>query len=293
MIDVVVWMAAGPDCQFINPVASHLTDFQWPTEAHRQSDIHESFQSEFPSFLNGCSYLVDNHYCVSETAEYVTDIFKRYVTCAASYPLVYTPVAGSIQSYFLSAFKYRRGGVMYKIITNRTPTSQTTVPVSQTTSGSTAVQLGHGPAGASASFNSRGNAHFVQCSQEDVVDFTVPWNWVLPFMIDGKCSPSLGDPMFEDLWPGSSDGDATVLSTSPQTVYAYTAVRDDFLIGFLQPPVSLALSKPRVLVPERIRKAAGAALPRHKIGEFTAVPKQIPPLSGSKPKEPKSYFSLI
>jgi len=299
VIDLVVWSAAGPDCQFVNPTFSHVNDFLWPGDAEKQSDIHEDFQKEFPSFLDGCTYLVDNHYCVSETTEYVVDVLKRYATCSGgpgtAMPLDYAPSGNSVQTILLSAFKFRRGGVMYKVLTYETPVAATTVPsITQTTSGAYAVQLGYGAGGGVATFAAYGNAQFIQCDQRDVLDFSIPWNWVLPFSSQGSYTPQSGDPLFSSVFFPSDDNRATYATTNKQSSFIYTAVRDDYQIGMLQPPLSqLSPSgKARVSVDPAIRKLASRPVPRHKSGDFTVVHKAAPATSPSKSKDGMSFFSF-
>ncbi len=276
-IDVVAWIAAGPDVQFNNPVSTTMDTFHWPGAFQKQADLHADFQNEFPSFLNGCTYLVDNHYCVSESAEYVTDVLKRYCTYeyVQGHPgellLEYTPATNSVQALLLSAFRFYRGGTMYKLITPRTPPAG----VSQASSGTISVQLGLGFGDVPASFVSTGNSHIVSTSQDDVLDVTVPWNWVLPYASRTLFSPTIGDPLFDGTWGQSGTGySATVFSTNVQNHYVYTAVRDDFLLGMLQPPIARVAPtktsrKPKISAEflERMKRP----LPRHKIEDFQFI----------------------
>jgi hypothetical protein len=238
-ISLVVWHAAGPDVQFFNPMIPEAQIFYWPG-VERQTDIHADFEKEFPAFLNGCTYLVDNHNTQSEATEYVTDIFKRYSTYdfagggISSYPMYYSPAAFSVQGTVLSAFKFRRGGAMYKVLYSKSPTSVVGPPVTQTTSGSFSVTLGEQPG-----FVAHGNATLLQYSSDDCLDFAVPWNWVLPFASQGSYDPINGDSLFSSLWNNDTRFYAKISTTNVSIPAYYTAARDDFLVGMLQPPTPL------------------------------------------------------
>jgi len=191
--------------------------------------------------LNGCTYLVDNHNTQSESTEYVTDLLKRYATydfgaggIPGKYPMLFLPTAFSLQATVKSAFKFSRGGIMYKILYSRTPVPVAGPPVTQTTSGSLSVCFGDQPG-----FVARGNATVLSYSQEDCLDFSVPYGWVLPFTSTGGYDPLGGDPLFIESWENDPRWYAAINQTNPSTPAYYTAVRDDYLIGMLQPPTPL------------------------------------------------------
>jgi len=184
---------------------------------------------------------------------------------------------------------------MFKVFTYQTPLAATTTPtVTQNTTGAYAVQLGFGAGGANATFAAYGNAQFIQCDQRDVLDFSLPWNWVLPFSSQGSYSPQAGDPLFSAVFFPSDDNRATYTTTNKQSQFIYTAVRDDYQVGMLQPPLSqLSPSgKPRPIVDPVIRKLASRPVPRHKTGDFTVVHKAAPAPSSSKSKDGMSFFSF-
>jgi len=148
--------------------------------------------------------------------------------------MLYLPSAFSLQATVKSAFKFSRGGVMYKVLYSRTPTTVVGPPVTQTTSGSFSVTLGANPG-----FIARGNATLLSYAQEDCVDFTVPYGWVLPFSSTGGYDPVGGDPLFIEHWENDPGWYAAINVTNPSIPAYYTAIRDDYLIGMLQPPTPL------------------------------------------------------
>jgi len=254
VIDLVVWTAAGPDCQFSQIQIPTQDLFGYPTEPVRQSDVQEAFKSEFPSFLNNCTYLVDNHYTTSEHTEYVTDVFKRYVDyipppgMSGQFSVVYSPAPTSVQATLLSAFKFRRGGTSFKIFFPVTPSSTAGPPIKAQGSGTCAVQLGASVGDVPlASLSAQGNSMFVQRSSEDQIEFSVPFNWSLPYYVQGKYTPAVADTLFDGTSISYMDYNmwASIYTTNPQSSQQYTCARDDFVVGMLQPPTPLSIPFPK------------------------------------------------
>jgi len=247
-IDLCIWTAAGPDCQFTTTFIPTATAFLYPDPPDRQCDIQQDFQKEFPPFVENCSYMTDQHYTMSEQSEYVTDVLKRYTSSAytAASTLVtevsmrYSPQGGTVASNLLSAFVYYRGGSSYKIVYPEVPTTTTQTglmgvigPGSEHQTWNTGTDPFMSSVGAVALFG----------NENQSMDFSIPWNWIFPYgqakLYEPQLSTSLAysDPVFG--YPVDVSRQSAlfkIAGTVGQFPTIYTAARDDFSLGMLQPP---------------------------------------------------------
>jgi len=279
-IDLNVWVAAGPDCQFAVPfvyrfeVVNRSTWFSQTNYAppevregrvpatkreatfnpgrmvdrslyvHKQSDILEDFKYEFEPFVMGCEYLVDNHYVMSETTEYVTDILKRYQSTTPTIysaalsipvnalPIDYVPDPGTLGAQIVSAFMFYRGGTSYKLIAPKITTNNVT-------SGTFTVRQGD-PVNAWTIWLADGSATIMQLDAQDCMDVSVPYHCQFPYLQQGMYLACLPDPL-----PGMTTlnnyqayGMYRTTTLGSNNVF-YTAVRDDFALGFLRFPTHM------------------------------------------------------
>jgi len=120
-IDLVMWTAAAPDCQFSN--AAYTGTFERLHARFRpQADIQEHFKRTFPPFVENCTMYTDQHYVTSELADNVIDNCKRYqsssvvgtTTGAITLFGEYEPLDRTVGYVVTRSFMFRRGGVLYR-----------------------------------------------------------------------------------------------------------------------------------------------------------------------------------
>jgi hypothetical protein len=288
-IDVVVWTAAGPDCQFsrVEQVSgTYFRDISWGDRVKKQCDIQESFTYEFPAFVPGCTYTTDNHYVTSETTERVTDVLKRYVNASlaalnlnptGSLPMEYNPLANTVQWQLKSGFLFHRGGVSYKLVCPR-PYPTGGGPVT----GVFAVRLGL-PALGSDNYVLDGGSSVIQGAETDEVSFTIPWFWYLHYYQVGSTQTAIEDPMFPSLnvvFPSNfAQYTVTTSGSSPQAPYVYTCVRDDYQVGFLHYPLLNTIEKDRKLAPLKFATPTCKLRPREETFKVIHKAKEPAPAS--------------
>jgi len=232
-IDMVVFSAATADCQFSYPVMPEPIVYStWPNATPvvlskgrivRQADISDDFGVEFSPFIEGCTYLTDNKNSTSETSVYVTDLMKRYQS--ANYLVQgttgifvdrdYFPNPGTIARVLFNTFAFWRGGFRIKVVT---PTPSTTGSSAQPMYG---VRMNDGSS--PGSYYLGGGAGLVSADVSAEVDFTIPWIRTVPF-----------DYIVSLLTPGHNSYVVDCFANL-DSVHVYTAVRDDFQLGFLIP----------------------------------------------------------
>jgi len=252
-VDVVVWTSAGPDCQFSQPCVSNpatgtIFDFEAPEV---QCDIQGEFMHEFSSFVDNCAYLTDVHYVASEESGLVTDVLKRYCdlyqpgeTATTNENLVYRPATyngtltpvyrGTVQRALLDMFMFRRGGVSQKkmlVPTAATPTN-TGQFVAQFLTGSL-------PSGM---YSAQGNAMVVHARQDQMFEYSLPYTWIYPYYAQYDTPTAIqrfspGNTVPYDLRLTLAYASFGCSVPPGTTVQNYTAVRDDFSVGYLIPPV--------------------------------------------------------
>jgi len=229
-ISLVAWISAGPDCQFSGPQPP--VDYIYePAAAQKQSGILEKFDQTFAPFVQDCSYYTDNHFCVSETSGSVIDTFKRYVSIdpvaplAGNYPLYYSPDQQSLQATLASCFLYWRGGIMYKRI--RLLANDSVIQARWNTPNTLTF----------GSYSALGAPYIVQSSQEAEFDVTMPYMALVPFQtrITFGIYPTqtYNTLSYQDL---SNTGGTAINGL------IYTAVRDDYQVGWLIAPVKVNTS---------------------------------------------------
>lgn len=158
-IGLVVWTAGGPDTQFALPVNSSFTytptsllpgEFlsktsspplivstasrpltradtpilKPPKDVVRQSAMQADFEKAFPPIVEGCHFLVDNAYAVSDAPVTFNDLLKRYQNETTLDPreLMVNNYPGKHQIY-MKCFAARRGGYRAKFIAAESPAS--------------------------------------------------------------------------------------------------------------------------------------------------------------------------
>jgi len=244
--------------QFSYPTDSYQTLFEYPIppDVRKQCDIVEAFSYEFPPFVPGCNYQVENHYTVSENTEYVTDVLKRYATMNATLPtgltgnvlpMQYNPDPRSIQAQLRNSFLFHRGGVSYKLYNPITvPTVANAVRANYT------VRAGPVVWGMDPTMGF-GSPVLPQGDQNDEMTVSVPWQWYLPYLVQGQITPNLtADPMYAAIHPNAGDPYATFSLGNPlNPKYVFTCVRDDYAVGFLVPPPELPSSENARKIPQR------------------------------------------
>jgi len=234
-IDMVVFSAAAPDFQFFYPVKPSPTiefpwDYPYPNNAEpsalsrrrfaprivNQSDIVKEFSETFPPFVAGCDYYTDHHYVASETTATVYDLLKRYQTgnfsaapgstTTVQVISVYAPVSTTVGYWLTRIFCFYRGGLRYKFL-------------GQTSDADNPVFCARYADGATAPFFGSGTASTIQAAPGTTMDFSVPWVDNLPFRAFSE--------------PGVVA--ANVDNNNIDNLNCWTAVRDDYQLGFLIP----------------------------------------------------------
>jgi len=239
-IDLVVFSAAGPDAQFSYPMPG-TWDYSYPTSTRvrshlkvtQQTDIVTEFDTPFAPFVEGASYLTDQKCVTSETSLLVTDLLKRYATAAIDppttrnwqLPAVFTPNNTSLQHIFYSMFAFSRGGIRYKL-----------VYPPQTGRYQTAFKgIGSGTiAGATSDFSMMGNAGMLWDESQAESDVSVPYVSIYPYDSVANIVSDAGSHLYPPFIQTMVMSTSTNLSTTG--VLLYTAVRDDYQLGFLLPP---------------------------------------------------------
>jgi hypothetical protein len=263
VINMVVFSAAGPDCQFYSPIPTQDVGYDYPNlvtsdqpsrrrkplhVAQFQSDVDKAFTETMLPFVKDCQYMTDECFVAPETTSLVTDIMKRYTTVpiystntvGVLFRHGYFPAAGSCAATYARMFNYWRGGFRLKLAVQQAGFSQLN-----------SVYIDDGN---STKYNLGGTAGFVTGSVEGGMDVSVPWTEVVPFYDINTYSTTL-----------------TCVNnyTSPDTTnYFYTAIGDDFVIGMLVPPDNLpdnpappqvrVRNQPKRLLPLRYGKRAGS-----------------------------------
>jgi len=234
VVDMIVFSAAGPDFQLQYPVQPNQGVFPfsygYPNvtvprgRPERQSAVCEDFKNTFPPFVADCQMFADHHYVASETSHRVVDILKRYMTAGgltfgtsnAQLPAFYTPDSGTIGYWLYVLFAFHRGGIKYKI--------------AQASVGQMAARFADSNG---TSYRASGTGFVLQAPTATVFDFACPYVDQLPFR-----SQNTGGENLNDFW-------TVDLAGADEQLY-YTAVRDDFQVGFLiPPPISATLKKVR------------------------------------------------
>ncbi len=247
-ISCAVWIAAAPDCQFALPqlpleyiikgappeFPKRKTSRGKPQPRFRRSpqlqcSITEKFNRVFPPFVANCTFYTDNHYCMSEVSGRVVDLLKRYqevensaIVSGPLYPQNYIPASSTI-GYFLSrCFLFWRGGVMYKFIGTTLNTGFSHF----------ALWTNPGTLGI-APLNACGSPFIQQpLNPQDDFSVTMPYISVVPYQLmlpEGEYDIFYDDHLFVTF---------TNRDTPPITPlnYPYTAVRDDYQVGWLIAP---------------------------------------------------------
>jgi len=235
-INYVVWTAADVDCQFSNPFPANSFHYAL-SSARPQTNIQTSFKTTFAPFVEGCSELVDNHMVTSETSNYITDVLKRYQytgsTPATGFPLDYDPDDASLGYFLNSAFVFCRGGVSYKVV--RIPgTGDTTYPINYVAG----YQLNDDPSILPIAL---GQAYISSGLTQNQFDFSVPWLYNLPFTLVNERTAQFAQVTIN------------ITPTDNSNFRFFTAVRDDYMLGFLRPPPELS---PSPLAPAKPKLAA-------------------------------------
>jgi len=255
-IDMVIFAAAGPDCQFSGPLDGYEMEYTYPNTSAvlrvyraklaaarkarerkkddmfdfkivKQCDVFAEFKIAFPPFMQDCQYLADSHHVVSETTMYVTDLMKRYqaagpplnsVTSTVQYPSTYNPASVTLGYLWSRCFMFKRGGVRYKLIFDPTSPRITAAWACRQ------VPWAGIPVGRATQMSSSfGNS--------SVLDITVPHMVPLPFYSEPNLQNMVGDGI--PVFALSSGTDA---APQIQNFLTLTAVRDDFQLGFLIAP---------------------------------------------------------
>lgn len=265
-IDMVIWSAAGPDVQFAVPIVpqgftygfpnqsfpkqkqlsrsvrSEQSDEDFelvtkpPTQVRRnvapkrvapqmrdvvlQADVHEVFKQTMPPFLEGCMEYTDHHYVAGEQTEWMLDLMKRYQSYSVAAPSAntmllngyYSPYVDTLGHFISRFFYFRRGGIRY-VISN--PGSGDNVSSIALDDGTTTELYASGTA-------------FVLGSDTAPLMVTCPWVDIVPFrQLDDISNPTSG--VYQ----------LTASNNLVNTVI-YTAVRDDYQVGYLYPVDILA-----------------------------------------------------
>jgi hypothetical protein len=268
-IDYVIYTAASADAQFSQ--LGMPQRFVYPTtDPEFQCDVQQCFMSSFEPFVAGCSIFTDQHTCMSETSQHVTDCLKRYVGTAYITDTLYgsnacsgeyLPYPGTVQAQVMSCFLFQRGGVNYKgSYGQQIPAASLTPPPFFTME----VHFPR-PAFPTAVVNNIGNsfgeAVVRHNSSANEICFSLPYFYQTPF----RCQKiPTGYETF--------DSNVAILATnqrSDTTIYPptlYTAARDDYQVGYLYPPLPLSLSLPQA----QKRLEPKVANPR-SVGQFTVI----------------------
>jgi hypothetical protein len=228
MIDLVIFSAAGPDAQFSLPCTPDTLVYGYPNRNptfERQCDIRGEFDKTFNPFLMECEYLVDSHHVTSETSMYVTDLLKRYQdyqnpeSTAISTVIygVYAPLENTTAHVINRMFLFQRGGLHFKFVYS---------------SGTIITMIADPELGpdAVAPYSNGAPWHFGQSPNDTEISFSVPWYNNVPYTsaIIGSDADLPNHPPNYNVYLGSS------LTWGNTAIY--TAVRDDFQLGFLIAP---------------------------------------------------------
>lgn len=224
-IDMVIYSAAAPDCQFSLLIPPQPTTYGYPNiippaplRVKRQCDVSKEFATTFNPFVMNCEMLTDNHSVTSEMTMYVTDVLKRYVNAptptitvnSAVFPGEYRPAVNTPQLLFARMFMAHRGGTRLKIIESDNPFIVAALyNFAPAWNGS----LTGVPALVSAGFQS-------ELSVTSPWYFQVPWRWYDSDLTIGAMPPTT-------VYYGG---------TTPDQYLTLIAVRDDYQLGFLIPP---------------------------------------------------------
>jgi len=226
-IDMVIYSAAAPDCQFSLLVPPQPSQYAYPnvvappkSKVRRQSDISKEFAVTFNPFVMDCEMLTDQHHVTSETTMYATDVLKRYINTPAPtltnnmgvFPGEYSPVKSTPQYLFSRMFLAHRGGMRLKMITTDNPILVASVYGSYAATWNGA--LNGTPSLVSTPTNS------VELSISCPWYYSVPWRWFDSQLTIGPLPPV-------SIYYGGAN---------PDEFLTFTAVRDDYIMGFLIPP---------------------------------------------------------
>jgi len=285
-IDVCMWTAAGPDCQFSQPIGTEqfvYGDITGPTPrtgkmkiitkqkvpiprakhpngcqcqlctSEPQCDIQAAFRKEFPPIVEGCGYMTDNHYVVSENTVHITDVLKRFTTytppVGTNLVSDFEPAPQTLACQLISAFLFTRGGVNYKIVSPQLVSDNRSLI---TVKFNTAMSGSEGPLSAT------GGAFILSGQPTDQLDVSVPWGATVPYYQNYLVSnvQSYTAKLYQQN-----------MAVTPQY---YTAVRDDYVLGWLIPPLlfggvpqrkslqapgSASIAQPSLVVPRELRSS--------------------------------------
>jgi hypothetical protein len=194
-----------------------------------QCDVAQEFSQTFPPICPPAAFYTDNHAASSEVSNLVTDVMKRYQAAVINTstigdltylvcPLDYSPKPGSVGYILDKCFMYQRGGVSYKAEYLPWSTVSTTesLPFNVVASYTNLYppQIG-----------AVGNPEIHNVPRDHAFDFSLPWYYNLPYI---PTTTSTG--VTSSLFVGPS------ASTIISNVSMYTAVRDDYEVGFLLAP---------------------------------------------------------
>jgi len=236
-IDLVVWAAAAPDCQFSNLFFTGSFGNGTDSVSRRfrpQCDIQENFTRTFPPFVKNCTIYTDQHYCTSEVTDRLADVLKRYQTAVpyaeTGSALVadanFQPATFTISWAIHNAFVFRRGGVLYKGMV---------AVIDDTVAGPTYanyVQMLHPIVTASGPY--AGQPSFRSSITETALSFAIPWYEEVPYFPQSEGSVNSAS------WTFESAG------TTTNSRFLLTAVRDDYELGWLVCPNDSSTLKRRV-----------------------------------------------
>lgn len=257
VITMVVFSAAGPDCQFSQPTSVQDTGYDYPNiildsrpavrtprrqpverripedmeygerfqNAYKlQTDVDLAFRETMLPFVDGCKYMTDECLVRPETTRLATDIMKRYQSTTKN------PNSSTVGERFYVAYLPNSGtcGAIFArmFMFWRGGIRFKTVVVQSGPAFSQPLGTIQGPPPATA-FYLGGSAGFITGVANGGMDTSVPWPDLIPY---------------KDIYTAPVDeistylllpGDATTL------FYTYTAVGDDYSVGMLVPPDNL------------------------------------------------------
>jgi len=215
---------------------AHLALEKQGSDTKGSGSIMDSFSKTFQPFLQDTKYASDGHHVTSEVGARVTDYLKRYQVAqtplpqytnstslgAYFYPGIYTPAIDSIGYALQSVFAFQRGGVKYKIVPNPGETSPATGPETTGISWGPSYNAAYASGNAGLAFN---------YPSVGELSFAIPWIGNVPFI--AAVQPGT---YTSDNGTRTPAGAATTqLLAGVEATYVYTAVRDDFTLGFLCP----------------------------------------------------------
>jgi hypothetical protein len=199
-----------------------------------QASIQDAFKVTFQPFVMDCTQLTDSHHCTSETSTYVTDLLKRYqqtnpdtttFTDLVTFPGTYSPSQGTLGYFFNRMFLFCRGGVRYK---NTVP-ANTWMNASWGTPDLTIDSTWAGLP--------QGNATLQYIDQTSLeFSFSNPWIAQVPFTSGGGSQTGIFNPILNfGSWLPQGCVVRGTLGAYGNSQWS-TAVRDDYLLGFLVAP---------------------------------------------------------